>query len=100
MTKGDGDCQINGVEVGEINVDFFQPTTSVSAKYAFVNVGTGQRLGSSYRTVWSPAVLQKLEELRVLMEQEVCKNLFSGGSTSGGGPTRETPPDDDGVPAL
>jgi hypothetical protein len=100
VTKGEGDCRITGVEVGEIHIDFFTPQPTVSAKYAHVNVDSGQRLGSSYSNTWSLAVMQKLEELRALMEQEVCNNLFAGGSTSGGGPTPPTLPDADEIPAL
>ena len=53
-------------------VSFFGPSVSLVAKAAFVSSETGQTHGYTTHERWSPAVTEKLNELRALLEREIA----------------------------
>lgn len=100
MTKSEGKNRIDAVEVLEVSFDFLTPVPRMTAKYAYMDSGSGDRLGFGNRNqAWSAETLSRLEGLVESMERDVVGSVFSGESTEGGvsGPLDPT---SDGVPAL
>lgn len=99
MTRSDGQCRIDGLEVLEVEFDFITSLPRLSAKYAYVNSTTGERLGSGHRNqAWSAQTLELLEGLKLSMERDVTAVLFSGENVDDGSGAVE--PTSDGVPSL
>lgn len=100
MTPSDQKCRIDAVEVLEADFNFLGPVPRISAKYAYLDSKTGDRLGSGNRNQeWSAETLEKLEELIASMERDIIKTVFSGESTVDGG-SGAADPTSDGVPSL
>lgn len=70
------EVKFNGIAVGEISINFMENPAKVVAKAAFINTNTGQTHGFTTCHQWSPEVIEKLRELRVLMERDVSALHF------------------------
>ena len=99
MVKSGSTCKIDGVMVGEVELNLLGHTAVMNAKYALVNSNTGDRMGLGHRNVWSEATVLKVKEMIESMEKDICKDIFTGGATIG---SVVEPIDDttDGVPGL
>ncbi len=75
-------AKFDKVALGEASISFLGPTLSFTAKFKLVSSKTGESFGSSTIQHWSPAVIEKLKELRAMMEYEVEEEIFEGSSTS------------------
>ena len=66
----------NGLEVIEVEIDFFKD--SMTAKAAYINTKTGYTHGwtSGGSTLWSKETKEKLTELKKLMELDMAKKHF------------------------
>lgn len=97
-TRGEGPSKIDGVEVGEFQVDFLSnPMPVLNAKFALVNVDESMRLGFSHSNAWSAETMEHLETLKKSMETDICRRYFGGTvSTSDGG----TPQNEDDVAVV
>lgn len=78
-------AKFDKVVLGELSSNFFG-AGSIKAKAMFVAAETGRTYGSLVVERWSPAVLQKLAELRALMESELERTVFEDGGDQGGSP--------------
>jgi len=59
----------DGIALGEASFSFMNSGSIIlEAKAAFVNTRTGDTYGWTKNTVWSPPTIEKLKELRTLME--------------------------------
>ena len=98
MIKSDGVCKITGITLGEISIKLLEDSLLV-AKYAFCDAA-GDRYGYGNRNVnWSDETLEKLKALATSMEEDICRDLFEGGVTTGS--TDEVVAyQQDGVPGL
>lgn len=67
--------------IGEISVNFLGPTLSLVAKSKLVSTQNGLSYGSATIQHWTPKVMEKLDELKALMEQEIEQAIFTGGDT-------------------
>jgi hypothetical protein len=74
-----GSAKFDSIAVGEIAVSFLGPTVTVEAKAAFVNSKSGETHGWTKNTQWTPAVIEKLRELRALMEVDLGQIHLEGG---------------------
>ena len=75
-----GNPKFDSVSVGEGNFSFLGSTLQFEAKAAFVNSKTGDTHGWTKNTQWSPPVVEKLKELRALMEIDLGRlHLENGG---------------------
>lgn len=74
-----GAPKFDGIAVGEITASFVGPTLSLEAKAAFANSKTGDTHGWTKNTQWSPGVIEKVRELRALMELDLGRIHFEGG---------------------
>jgi hypothetical protein len=85
VTKAEGQCKIDSVEVGELTfVQLGSPTPVLSVKYAYSNSESGDRFGFGNRnTGWSEETLQALARLVELVERDVCSDVFHEGATTG-----------------
>lgn len=86
-----GAAKFNSLALGELTVKFLGPSVHIEAKAAFVDTRTGQTHGWTKNEQWGPAVVEKLKELRALMELDFGKLHFdNGGDTLVGdvGPVR------------
>lgn len=72
----------DGMAVGEISVTFVEQPFKVTAKAAFVNTKNGQTHGWTTCSQWSAATLDKLRELRELMERDLEAIHFADSSFS------------------
>jgi hypothetical protein len=72
-----GRARFDGIALGEMTVSFFGPSVSLVAKAAFVNSETGLTHGSTTHERWSPEALEKLSELRALLEREIARVHFT-----------------------
>ena len=100
MTKSDGTCKIDGVTLGELSVNLLGHSVEMSAKYALCNFESKDRFGAGNRNAnWSADTMEKLKSLIDSMERDICRDLFSDGSTIG---SVEDVVDNstDGVPGL
>lgn len=101
MTKSDGQCKVDAVEVGELTfVGIGSPTAVLSCKYALANAETGDRFGAGRRnTNWSERTMSLLQGLLESMERDILADLFERGATSGG-VVEELLPTTDDIPSL
>lgn len=74
-----GNPKFDSIAVGEITASFLGPTVSLEAKAAFANSKTGDTHGWTKNTQWSPPVMEKLRELRALMEIDLGNLHLEGG---------------------
>jgi len=74
-----GTAKFDGLALGEGSFNFLGPTTHLEAKAAFINSQTGDTHGWTKNIAWSPAVMEKLKELRALMEADLGRIHLSGG---------------------
>lgn len=74
-----GAPKFDSIAVGEITASFMGPTLSLEAKAAFADSKTGETHGWTKNAQWSPAVVEKLRELRALMELDLGRLHFEGG---------------------
>lgn len=85
------EVKFNGIAIGELSVNYMENPAKVVAKAAFINTQTGQTHGFTTCHQWSPEVIEKLRELRVLMERDVSALHFvdvggtAGTTTTGSG---------------
>lgn len=102
MTRTDGKCKVDAIEVGELSyIGIGSPTSLLSCKYAFANAETGQRFGAGNRnTDWSERTLGLLQSLLESMEQDILRDVFDEGVTTSGGIESELVPPADGIPTL
>lgn len=79
--------KFNRIRVGEISVNYLNTpgAASMEAKAAFVSSTEGATHGWTTCTQWSRPVLEKLEELRALMESELERIHFADGSDTADG---------------
>lgn len=101
MTEGSGDCRIDGVDVGRLEVQLLGlPAPVMSVTYALVNTKSGDKFGSGNRnTLWSDETYERLRALLESIEADVCGSVFEGGATAGGG-VLATVDATDSVPSL
>ena len=84
-------AKFDGMAIGELSVNFIESPAKVVAKGAFIDRQTGQTHGWSTNHQWSPDTIEKLRELRMLMERDMEAIHFADGSvgpispTTGGG---------------
>lgn len=75
-----GRAKFDGIAVGEGTFSFLGTTLKFEGKAAFVNSRTGDTHGWTTNTQWSPAVIEKLKELRAAMELDLGRlHLADGG---------------------
>jgi hypothetical protein len=100
VTKSDGMCRIDAVEVGELSfVQIGTPTPTLSVKYAYANAESGERFGYGNRNSgWSEETLAALGHLLELVERDVCHPVFHEGTTTG--TLTETTDTTGGIPSL
>ena len=100
MTKGEGACRIDAVEVLEVSLDLTSGQPRLSAKYAYADSTSTERLGFGHRNqAWGAETLEAVESLLRSMEEDIAKLVFRAGPPADGG----TPANDtttDGVPSL
>lgn len=85
MTKAEGQCKIDAVEVGELSyMQIGSPTPILTVKYAYSNAETGDRFGFGHsNSGWSEETLQALARLAELVERDICGAVFREGATTG-----------------
>ncbi len=71
-----GSAKIDSIAVGEISASFLGATVHLEAKAAFANSKTGDTHGWTKNAQWTPPVLEKLKELRALMEMDLGRIHF------------------------
>jgi hypothetical protein len=82
MTRSDGKCRVDGVEVGEVRIHMFG-TPSLFGKYALTESGSGSRFGAGRRNQqWSEATWTKAKDLIESMERDIAKDVFEESSTT------------------
>ena len=89
-----GTPKFDGLAVGEFTVKFLGPSQlEFNAKAAFVNNKNGETHGCTSATsaVWSPATIEKLKELRALMEIDLGRMHLEGGGEVLIGPASAAP---------
>lgn len=76
-----GTAKFDGLTLGEFSASFLGPSGAVhlEAKTAFVDSTTGATHGWTNTTTWSPETIEKLKELKEVMERDVAKVHFVGG---------------------
>jgi hypothetical protein len=101
MTRADGQCRVDAVEVGELTyVGIGSPTAVLSCKYALSNATSGDRYGAGNRnTNWSERTLSLLQSLLDSMERDIVHDVFHEGATIGG-VEDELSSTTEGVPSL
>ena len=90
-----GTPQFDGIAAGEVSMNFMGASFRMTAKAAFVNSKTGQTHGWTTHETWSPAIIEKVKELRALLEAEIAQSHFSdvdGARTPGIKFTKESEP--------
>lgn len=88
-----GTLKADGIVVGELNVSFLGPALTFEAKIAFVNSKTGATHGWTQHKQWSKTTLQKLEQLREAMDEDVAAAHLEEFSTVREGTTSIPLPD-------
>lgn len=81
------EAKFNGIALGELSVNFMESPAKIHAKAAFINTQTGQTHGYTTCHQWSPDVIEKLRELRALMERDVSALHFVDAVVSSASPT-------------
>jgi hypothetical protein len=101
VTKSDGRCKIDAVEVGELEFKALGPQPPVlSVRYAYANSQTGDRYGSSNRNQgWSEKTLNLLSALVESVELDVVRSLFNNSATISSGDVGGSDPTDS-IPSL
>ena len=75
-----GSTKFDSVSVGEGAFSFLGSNLTLEAKAAFVNSRTGDTHGWTKNSQWSPTTIEKLKELRALMEIDLgALHLENGG---------------------
>jgi hypothetical protein len=74
-----GNARFDGVAVLEGSFSFLGASNGLEGKAAFVNSKTGDTHGWTTNKQWSPQVLEKLKELRALMEVDLGQLHLEGG---------------------
>lgn len=83
MIQSDGKCRIDAIALGECAITLLGASPVLTAKFAFLNAESGERLGSGNRNQnWSEETLEALEGLVRSMERDLRDSLFSGSSTT------------------
>lgn len=82
-----GQPKFDGLAVAKFNVSFLGSTLEFVAEAAFTDSKTGQTHGWTRNTQWSPATIEKLKELRALMETDLGGLHLDGGGEVLVGPT-------------
>lgn len=82
MTKSDGKCRINAIEVGEVSVNALGLTPAMVVKYALTESETGTRFGAGHMNQWSEKTISLLSELLTSIEADVAKDLFGDSGTT------------------
>jgi hypothetical protein len=72
----------NGIALGELSVNFLEGAPKLVAKGAFINTQTGQTHGWTTCQQWSTDTMEKMKELRLLMERDMSAQHFVDGSVS------------------
>jgi hypothetical protein len=67
-----GTAKFDGITIGEFTAEFMGPTLHLTAKAAFVNSRSGDTHGWTTNKTWSPSVIDKLRELKLLMEIDLA----------------------------
>lgn len=88
-----GTPKFDGLSMGTLMADLMggPSNTKLEAKIAFVDSQTGRTHGWTTHRQFSPAVLHKLHELAVMMEEEVAAVHFSDRGLSVAGPALGEP---------
>lgn len=76
-------AKFNHVALGELSVNLLDVAPKVIAKAAFVNTQTGTTHGYTTCSQWSQDTLEKLKELRALMERDLAALHFADASVTG-----------------
>jgi hypothetical protein len=81
MTKFEGQCFIDSIELVELIIDPVGSSPKllakkVVAKYALANKETGVLFGSGTFFEWSDTVKEKINELMKLMEADIGVRIF------------------------
>lgn len=74
--------RFNGIALGELSVQFLESPAVIKAKAAFINTQTGATHGWTTNHQWSPRTIEKLKELRILMEEDIAAFHFVDGSVA------------------
>lgn len=77
-----GSAKFDGISLGEAAFSFLGSTVHLEGKAAFVNTQTGDTHGWTKNEQWSPATIEKLAELRALMELDLGKLHLQDGGTA------------------
>jgi len=74
-----GASKIDGVTIGELSADFTKTTIRLTAKAAYIDTEAGVTRGwtSGDGTLWSKETIDKLDELRELMEKDFFRRDFT-----------------------
>lgn len=83
------------IAMGEISINFLGPSHTMVGKAKLVSTRNGASYGSMTVQHWSPVVLSKLEELRLVMEEELEQMFFDEGAD--GGVSASSPRDEGGL---
>lgn len=86
-----GTARFDGLAVLEASFSFLGSTLQLEAKAAFLNTKTGDTHGWTKNGQWSPPVIEKLKELRALMELDLGRLHLEGGGEVLVGPASATP---------
>jgi hypothetical protein len=97
MLRGNGSPKFNGIAVGELEINLLGPAIHIKSTYALTNVDNGDRFGRGVKEGnWSPETIQVFLSFVAAMENDICNDVFDGGSTT------ETPieTDEQGIKSL
>lgn len=75
-------AKFDTIRVAEVSVKFLETPAVISAKAAFVNTASGTTHGWTTCTSWSKETMDKLRELRELMERDLSEHHFADAGTS------------------
>lgn len=81
-----GTPKFDGLTVAKITVSFLGPTLDFVGEAAFTNSKTGQTHGWTKNQTWSKETIEKLRELRALMEVDLGAVHLDGGGEVLAGP--------------
>ena len=86
--------------MGEIEINLLGHSVSLVTKYVMCNSETQERYGSGSRnTNWSEETIDKMRAFIESMETDICRDLFSDGSTTSG-VVEASSNTSDGIPGL
>ncbi len=74
-----GNPKFDGMAVLEGSFSFLGASNGLEGKAAFINSKTGDTHGWTTNKQWSPQVIEKLKELRALMEVDLGQLHLDGG---------------------